>query len=437
MYFRIEAGQMSSTRRVVVIGGGVIGLCCAYALRADGHEVSVLERGRSGGGASLGNAGWITPALSAPLPSPGVVRQAAKWMLKADSPLLIRPRLDPDFWRWCWRFWRSSNQETYRRGLHATLTLNRRTLALFDEMKERGVEFEMHDQGLVFAALSERVAQQQASMFKDMREMGYEGEIEPLDAHALRAVEPALSTAVTHGLLARQERYVRPETLSRGLVAHLQAQGVTIIEGAEAKRLDRDTRQRAWKVVTESSELIADHVVIAAGVWTRKVLADLGISLPLEAAKGYSLTATGEGTRPTHALYLSEAKVGCSPYNDCVRLAGTLELAGLDSSLNVRRLTAVARSASAYLDNWKPTHATMEWAGLRPLTPDGLPVIGPISSMKGVYVATGHAMLGVTLAPATGAAISALIQGDSLPSELKPFQPERLLRVRASAGIAG
>jgi D-amino-acid dehydrogenase len=425
---------MSDGRRVVIVGGGVIGLCCAYALRASGCEVSVIERAKCGAAASLGNAGWITPALSAPLPSPGVVREAAKWMLKGDSPLLIRPRLDPDFWRWCWRFWRSSNKDTYRRGLHATLTLNRRTLALFDEMKEQGVEFEMHDQGLVFAALSEGVAQHQAEMFNEMRDLGYQGNVENLDGDALRALEPALSKAVTRGLFARQERYVRPETLSRGLVSHLRARDVNVLEGAEAKRLGRNTRQHAWQVTTNSSELIADKVVIAAGVWARKVLADLGLSLPLEAAKGYSLTAIGEGTRPKHALYLSEAKVGCSPYNDCVRLAGTLELAGLDSALNARRLAAVTRSASTYLHDWKPSQVTMEWAGLRPLTPDGLPVIGPVATMKGMFVATGHAMLGVTLAPATGAAISALIQGDSLPPELWPFRPERLLRVRASAG---
>ena len=166
-------------------------------------------------------------------------------------------------------------------------------------------------------------------------------------------------------------------------------------------------------------------MVLAAGAWTGRVLAPLGVKIRQEAAKGYSLTARGEGTRPRHALYLGEAKVGCSPFEDGVRLAGTLELAGIDLSPNRARLEAVARSATRYLRDWRPVASELDWAGLRPLPPDGLPLIGPVPGRDGLFVATGHGMMGVTLAPSTGAALAPLILEDRLVPELRPFRIDR------------
>jgi D-amino-acid dehydrogenase len=169
----------------------------------------------------------------------------------------------------------------------------------------------------------------------------------------------------------------------------------------------------------------ADRVVVAGGSWTGRILASLGVRVPQEAAKGYSVTACGIGTAPRLALYLGEAKVGCSPFEGTVRLAGTLELAGLDLRIRRARLEAVARAPERYLRDWRPVDPELEWAGLRPLPADSLPLIGAVPGRRGLFVATGHGMLGITLAPATGAALAPLVLEDRLVPELEPFALDR------------
>ena len=409
--------------KVAIVGGGVIGLCAGYSLRRAGAEVVIVERDRCGQATSRGNAGWVTPGLSAPLPAPGVVARSLLWMTRGDSPLLIRPRPHADFLRWCWRFARSCTRSRYRAGLEATLALNARTLELYDRMRADGVEFEMHADGLVFAALSERELAHEEAALDELRGAGYRGSTQTLDGERLRALEPALSERVRGGFYAPEERHVRPETLMRGLTEALGRAGVEIVEGAAVQRLER--RNGGWRVATEARDLVADRVVVCAGVWSRTLLAGIGAKLPLEAAKGYSVTAAAGGARPLHPLYLLEARLGCSPFEGAIRLAGTLELAGIELSLNRRRLQAITRAAAKYLSEWTPVEPELEWAGLRPLAPDGLPFIGRVPGSPGVFAATGHAMLGVTLGPATGEALVPLVLEDAVPPEVEPFRLDR------------
>jgi len=408
--------------KVLIVGGGVIGLCAAHSLRRAGAEVVVVERDRCGEAASLGNAGWVTPGLSAPLPAPGVVSRSLLWMASPDSPLLIRPRFQGGFLSWCWHFARNCSRRRHRAGLEATLALNARTLELYDRMRADGVEFEMHADGLVFAALSERELAHERKALDELNHAGYPASIHALTGEQARQLEPALSERVRGGFFAPSERHVRPESLTRGLAAALERDDVEIVEGAAVESIER--RNGAWKV-RAGSDLVADRVVVCAGIWSRRLLARLGVRVPLEAAKGYSITASVDGIRPRHPLYLLEAKLGCSPYDDGVRLAGTLELAGVELSLNRRRLDAITRAAASYLREWKPAGPELEWAGLRPLAPDGLPYIGSVPGSPGVYAATGHAMLGVTLGPATGEALVPLVLEDVLPPELEPFRLDR------------
>jgi D-amino-acid dehydrogenase len=411
---------------VLVVGGGVVGLCCAHALRKAGAEVTVVDRGRVGRATSLGNAGWVTPSLSAPLAAPGVTAQALRWMLKGDSPLLVKPRIQPGFLRWCWRFWRSCSRSRYDAGLRATLALNARTLELFDELHADGVEFEMHTSGILFAFRSEEAVEHHREMFGHLRAAGYADPVDALGHDAVHELEPALDEAVVGGFHARTDRCVRPESLVEGLAARLRANGVEIVEGVEALDLEAGPSDtHGWRIDTSAGARRAERVVLAAGVWSRALLAKLGVRLPLEAAKGYSVTAVGAGLRPARPLYLAETKVGVSPFQGAVRLAGTLELGGLDLSLDRGRIDAIVRAASSYLRDWKPESVQLEWAGLRPLAPDALPYIGPVPGLAGLYVATGHGMLGVTLAPSTGASLAPAVLEDRTPPELSPFALDR------------
>lgn len=408
--------------RVGIVGGGVIGLMCAHALRRAGAEVVVLERSRCGQAASLGNAGWITPVLSTPLPGPGVLLQGARWMLDPKSPLLVRPRLDPAFAAWCWRFARNCAAGRFEAGSRALLGLNRDTLRLFDQLRESGVEFEQHEDGVLAVALEEPQLEKEWKRVQQLTALGYPSRLERLDAAEARRLEPALSRRVAGAVYASDERHVRPETLNAGLVRWLARAGVGVREGAAVSHVR--PHGRGWRLESAGEPLDVDRVVVAAGIWSKPLLAQLGTKLPLEAAKGYSLTFRAERGAPRHALMLQEAKVGVSPFANGLRFAGTLELAGESLSLRPRRLEAIRKAAFDYLESFTGS-SEVAWAGLRQFLPDGLPVIGRVPTADGVFVATGHGVLGITLAPATAAALTPLVLEDRLDPVLEPLRPDR------------
>jgi D-amino-acid dehydrogenase len=399
--------------KVAVVGGGAVGLCCAFALRRAGADVLVLERDRVGSGCSLGNTGWVCPGLSAPLPAPGVMGDAVRGMLRPGSPVLIRPLFGPGFLRWSWQFWRASARRRYQAGLEATVALTRSAFELFDDLRAAGVEFEQHETGMVVAALTDEGLREYEAMLREAQEAGYEAPVEVLDGDEVRALEPAASEAVIAGVHAPAERYVRPESLTRGLAEWLRANGAEVREGVEVRSVD---------------EVEADAVVVAAGAWSGRLLARSGVRISMEAAKGYSITARGSGTLPRSAFYLAEGKVGCSTFGESLRLAGVFDLTGLDLTLRRRRLDAIARAAAAYLADWLPEEVELEWAGLRPYPSDGLPVIGPVPGRNGLYAATGHGRMGITLAPVTGKLLAEVILDGARPPELQPFGVERFAR---------
>ena len=416
--------------RVAVVGAGVVGLACAWELSRAGAEVVVLERGTVGGGVSRGNTGWISPSFTYPLPAPGMVREGLRQLVTGGEAFVLRPSLDPAFVRWLWGFRRSSTRARFDAGVRALLALNRRTLELFDAYRDAGVAFEMHTAGLVVAARTPGGLDLYRRIFRRLRELGHEGgAIDELDAAGLAALEPALDrAAVVAGLYARVDRFVRPEQLTGGLAERLRADGVQIREGCELRALER--RGDGWELATAAGERVAaTQVVIAAGLATAPLLRGHGIRLPLLGARGYSVTLAGRGTPPRHALYLAEAKLGLSPFAGGVRVAGVFELGarGSDVAPGVgARLLAAARP---YLAGWRPEPdgQVEAWAGLRPATPDGLPLIGALPGLDGVHLATGHGMLGVTLAPATAALLVPLVLERRAARELGPFDPARVL----------
>jgi D-amino-acid dehydrogenase len=417
--------------RVVVVGGGVVGLCCAYELARAGADVTVVERDRCGGATSLGNAGWVVPSISIPMPAPGITAQALKMLFKTDGSLRLRPRLDPDFLRWCWRFWRNSSRERHEAGLKALMKLNQQTIQLYKDLRASGVEFEMHESGLLIAALSEETLEEYAELLETAKTAGYAGEVQLLGKETLLKVEPALSDAVAGAVYAKDDLHVRPDTLSSGLVSYLAARYVQILEDTEVYGLAPTSKGR-WLVSTSREKLAADQVIVAAGMWTAELLAKLGVRVPLESGKGYSVMANGRGTKPRHAMKLAEPNVACSPFEDAVRISGIFELGGRDSAVNRSMLEGVLRSASVFLRDWVMEGPCFEWAGMRPTTPDDLPLIGAVPGFEHLYVATGHGMLGVTLAPATGVALAPLVLEDRIVPELEPFRLDRFAGRRAN-----
>jgi D-amino-acid dehydrogenase len=404
----------------------VVGLCCAHELHRQGGDVVVLERGRVGQGTSLGNTGWVCPSFTYPLPGPGVIQEGLRGMLRGGGPLAMHPSLDPTFVRWLWEFRRNCSRSRWERGVRALLALNARTLELLDEYVAAGIPFEMHASGLVLAARTQEGLSAYTTIFRELRSVGFEGETAELSPDEVCDLEPALSrTALTGGVHARIDRYVRPETLTTGLAAFLARHGVEVREEVEVKAVAR--ADGGLRLSTSAEELQVDRAIVAAGPSSPPLLARLGIRMPLVGARGYSVTYGGGETRPRHALYLAEAKVGISSYDDAVRIAGVFELGRHDAALDHRRLAAMIRTVEPYFTAWHPgrEQAELEWAGLRPMTADGLPLIGRAPALEGVFVATGHGMLGVTLAPATAALLAPLVLEGRTAPELAPFDPGR------------
>ena len=334
---------------------------------------------------------------------------ALRGMLHRDSPLLISPLLGRSFLRWSWGFWRASSPERYRAGLEATVALTKSAFTDYDELRAAGVEFELHSTGMLVAALTEPGLDEYAAMLTEAEEAGYEGPVRVISGDEARELDPALSEAVIGGVHAPSERYVRPESLSDGFAAWLRANGAEVEENAPVDGLD---------------ELEADAVVVAAGAWSGELLG--GSRFPMEAAKGYSITAKSSGTLPAHALYLSEGKVGTSTFDGgLLRIAGIFDLTGIDATLKRKRIDAIVRSSAAFLKDWEPDEIELEWAGLRPYPSDGLPVIGPVPWREGLYVATGHGRMGITLGPVTGKLLAHVILDGASPPELEPFRIER------------
>jgi D-amino-acid dehydrogenase len=415
---------------VAVVGAGVVGLACAWELRRRGAPVVVLERGRIGAGVSRGNTGWVSPSFTYPLPAPGMVREGLRQLVTGGEAFVLRPSLDPAFARWLWTFRRSCSPARFDAGVRALLALNRRTLELFDAYRDAGVAFEMHAAGLVVASRTLGGLDIYRRTFRRLRELGYQGgEIDTLDATELVALEPALDRGgVVAGMHARVDRFVRPEELTAGLAASLRADGVEIREGCELRSISR--RPGGWELGVDGGEPVtAGRVVVSAGLPTAPLLRGLGVRVPLLGARGYSVTIAGRGTPPRHALYLAEAKLGLSPFDGGVRVAGVFELGArsADAAPGVGdRLLAAARP---YLAGWEPVAdgPVEAWAGLRPATPDGLPLIGALPGLDGVFLATGHGMLGVTLAPATADLLAPLVLEGRAAPELAPFDPARHL----------
>lgn len=411
--------------RVAVIGGGVVGLCCAFELDRQGAEVVVLERGRIGEGASRGNTGWVCPSFTYPLPAPGIIGEGLRGMLGGGA-LVIHPSLDPTFVRWLLGFRRSCSRERWEHGVRALLALNARTLELFDDYAASGVEFELHRSGLVLVATTAEGLEGYVTLFRELRAIGFSGAIEELGPADACALEPSLAPrAVRGGVHALVDRFVRPESLTGGLADRLGARRVRIEEKVEV----RGVAASGGGVVIETADgaVEADRAVVAAGASSPPLLRALGIRMPLVGARGYSVTIAGGDTRPRHALYLAEAKVGISSYHDTVRIAGVFELGRSQAALDRGRLRAMVSRCEPYFARWRPSAETpvLEWAGLRPMTADGLPLIGRAPALRNVFVATGHGMLGVTLAPATAAALAPLVLEGRVAPELLPFRPER------------
>jgi D-amino-acid dehydrogenase len=407
--------------RVVVVGGGVIGLTTAYELAREGVEVVVLDARATGLGASAVNAGWFVPAEATPVPGPGMVAQTLRWMLRRDSPVYIRPSLDPRFVAFLLGMWRRSNARDQRAGFEAHLRLASDTARVLDAYRADGIEFEMHAEGLLMAFTERENLEHHLRMLDLVRRFDLDPQV--LLGDDVRTHEPLLSDTVHGGIFFPRERHLDPRALVQSLHARLLELGVKIVEHSPVTAV-RTTGRAVTAAVADSGPVEGDAFVLAAGAWTGRLSAVFGHRLPVRPGKGYSIDVPAVALRS--ATNLSDAKVAVTPYTDRLRLAGTMEFAGLDEHVNDVRVRAILRAPAAYLRDWQPPSEPLRpRAGMRPMTPDGIPAIGRLPGTSNAYVSTGHGMLGVTLAAGSARALTEFVVHGTRPPQLAPFDLAR------------
>jgi len=418
---------MSSPRSVLIVGGGVAGLCSAYYLRQAGVDVTVVESNRVGSGASWGNGGWVCPAQAGPLPEPGLTWYGMRALFDRDSALYFQPAKLAELTPWLLRFRSYCNRRDHEHGVAALAALGHDVFDLVEAMRADGVEFELHQDGMLVAARDPKTAREELAKLQPMRAYGYDLPDDVLDDGALHELEPALADDVSGGFEVRQHWHVRPDSFTAGIAAALRRMGVEIVEGAEVTDFAVDGG-RVTGVRTAAGDHSADAFLLAAGAWTTPLARMIGVRFPMQPGKGYSFFVE-PSVMPSHSILLADVHVGCTPLGSQMRIGGTMEFSGLNIRLDHRRIEDITVAARKAFQPWKSPEIDSVWAGMRPITPDGLPVLDR-TALANVYIATGYAMQGVTLAPPAGQAMAQLITSGRKPELLEPFGIERLQGIR-------
>jgi D-amino-acid dehydrogenase len=413
--------------KVVVVGGGIAGLCCAYYLRRRGVDVTIVERDRVGArtASSWGNGGWIAPAQAGPLPAPGLSIYGLRALLQADSALYIRPGYLPRLMPWLVRFWTYCNQRDHDRGTAALADLGQRCFELVDGMVEDGIEFDLWKLGMVCATGEAEAARSVLRSLEPMRSHGYELPDEVLDEQEIHELEPALNERVAAGFHLPAQWHVKADSLVRGLGTKVRTMGVEVVEDAEVTGFTRNG-SLVEAVSTRGGSVSGDSFVLAAGSWTAPVAARLGVRIPMEPGKGYSFLVKPKVV-PRHGVLFADIHAGATPLGDRVRIGGTMEFSGYSTALDERRIANLFRHASEYVDLDTPGYEE-PWAGLRPMTVDGLPILDWAQPYRNAFVATGYSMLGMTLSQPAGEAMADMVLTGTRPTVFEPFRIDRFPR---------
>ncbi len=411
--------------KATIIGGGTVGLFTAYYLAEAGIEVTVIDQGDLTKGCSIGNAGMIVPSHFVPLASPGMIGKGVKWMFSAKSPFYIHPRLDRRLVEWCLLFYRSATKKHVDRSLPYLKNLSLLSKSLYFDFArqypEAGIGLE--EKGLLMLYKTAAVEHEEVEMAALSNANGIAANV--LSRSEARELEPDADLDVRGAVHFTGDAHLDPAKLHDFLKRHLLARGVRLIGQAEVERFAH-SNGRITHVVTNQGEFACDQLVVCAGAWSGKVARLLGLKLPMLSGKGYSFMQNNQPAIRTPAI-LTEQKVAVTPFGAQVRFGGTMEITDTDHRVNPKRVQGIYESISRYYTGFTPTPPAAEtiWSGLRPCSPDGMPYIGPTARWQNVHFGTGHGMMGISLAPATGLLLAEQLRQKQPSLLTDAFSPDR------------
>ena len=413
------------SKNIIIIGGGIVGLSSAYFLQKEGHQVTVIDKSDITFGASFVNAGYITPSHIIPLASPGMITKGLKMMLNSASPFYMKPRWDIDFFKWSWYFKKSSTKAKVEKAIPVIKDINILSRELFEDIKSSGDlgDFQLERKGLLMLYKTQASYEHEMEVAQKASFLGLE--VRELNKSQLKKMEPNIKIDAEGAIHYECDGHTTPTEIMPKMLQFLRDVGVKIQTNEEVIDVSL-VNGKISEVKTTKGTYAADEVVLAAGSWSGKLAKGLKIKLPLQAGKGYRINVA----RPlgiSMPAVLMESNMAVTPMKGFTRFAGTMEFSGINDYIRKERVEAIAAGAKKFYPELEITAVEKANAqtGMRPVTPDGLPYIGRSSKIKNLTFATGHAMMGWSLGPATGKLVSEIIGDKKTTMDISAFVPER------------
>ena len=406
---------------VAIIGGGIVGLATAVELARRGRPIVIVDQAEIGAGCGIGSAGHIVPSHVIPLAAPGMAQTLRRELGRRHRALSIAPTVSPSFWAWAVSFLRHCTSESVESAAPALAALGQLSAELTSEFGQT-TDIHYADGGLLDVYGSENAFEQASSHADELRAHGVD--VLMLDAQQTRELEPTANEAVIGSLLLSDDASIRPASLLDGLRDQALRAGVVLASRTEATGLQFEGGH-AVAVQTNRGPLPVGHVVVAAGAWSGRFGKDLDVHIPVVSARGLSLTVDRPAVSPRRAMLLGEQHVAIGPNRDELRMSGWFELGRMSLSPPPRRVARLETLARSRLDFDTTLTNRRTWAGLRPMTPDGVPIIGASGRWQNVTIATGHAMIGLSMGLGTGRVVAQLVDGERPDVDLDRFSLTR------------
>ncbi len=412
------------SQRIVVIGNGVIGLSAAYYALKEGYQVTVLDRSRPDeGNCSSANAGMVVPSHFIPLAAPGVISKGLRWLLDKESPFYVRPRLSLELANWGWLFCQHANQEHVDAVRHLLCELNLESRRLFHELANED-NFGLQSRGLLMLCETQKALDEEAEVAAQANELGLKTRL--LDAKAAALLDPGITMNIAGAVHFEDDCHLDPARFLVSLRQRIENMGGQILHGCEIDEITFH-HGKVTAVSGPNGKFEAEHFVIAGGAWSPGLLRQIKLRLPMQSGKGYSLTLSNPRQLPQICSILTEAKVAVTPMGNSLRFAGTMEIGGLGTEINPARVRGIVKAAARYFPEFEigDFEGIQPWVGLRPVSPDGMPYLGKAPGLENLVVATGHAMMGLSLAPVTGKLVTEILTNRTPAIAIDALSPGR------------
>ena len=412
-------------KKIIIVGGGINGLCAAYYLQKKNFEVTVIDSGDISNSCSFGNMGFLSPSHFVPLASPGVISEGLKYMLSSTSPFYIKPRLNLPFLQWAFKFYKNSNQKTVEKNtphLSELLNLSRK---LMDEIKEDiGDVFDMEEIGCMMMCQQQKTFEEELKVAEAAQKLNLN--IEILNRDELQKREPDVELNIYGAVLFKDDAHIHPGRFMIAMKNYLEKNGVVFQLNTTVSGFKKNN-QTIDGVITDKGTITGDKIVLSAGSWLPQLAKILGVRLLLEGGKGYSYTYDHVEKNIRYPAILVDRRCAITPWKHQLRIGGTMEFSGNNNKVLIKRMEGIYNSVKSFYPGLQIEFPPKDkiWTGLRPVTPDGLPYIGEVKRFDNLLISGGNAMLGISEGAAAGLIISDVIEKKNAPIDISAFRVER------------